>query len=297
MRGNANDVASLALLPELAHRARFGQQLLADPDQDRWRRRGHPTLRPPERVIWREVVQQRFAVTDDQRRRRRIRLALPDAPIAAARRVQRRLTGRPRVAWDLNTSFPRESQQSIDEMANIRQSVQWQPPAFYRRWWPEMDWFVLPTFSDAHVRINVAGRERDGRIPIDEFGAACDRFEEFVGRCTNPRTGRPAVEQVHRMRDHPLEPNAPDGDLVVVWAEPLDALEHPDFGLVGPLPFQRTGEHSANGFAFVAAPGIERQDGGCRSAFDVTPTILALLGRDVPADVEGSPIVTPSSVA
>ena len=156
---------------------------------------------------------------------------------------------------------------------------------------------MLPTFSDAHVRINVAGRERDGRVPIDEFGAACDRFEEFVRRCTNPRTGRPAVDQVLRMRDHPLEPNAPDGDLVVVWAEPVDALEHPDLGIVGPLPFQRTGEHSPNGFAFVAAPGVERQDVGCRSAFDVTPTILALLGRDVPADVVGSSIVTPSSVA
>ena len=115
MQANANDVASLALLPELLHRAHFGVDA---PGRRRTRivggARGYPTLRPPERVIWRQVVQQRFAVTDEQRRRRRIRLALPDAPIAAARRLQRRLTGRPRVAWELNTSFPSESTQSIE---------------------------------------------------------------------------------------------------------------------------------------------------------------------------------------
>ena len=169
MRANANDVTSLALLPELAHRLHFGESLLADVGQAAWKRRGYPPLRPPERVIWRDVVTKQFAVTPRERRRKRLRRALPDAPIAAARRIQRRLTGRPRVAWDLNTSFPTESEQSIEEMSAVHQSLHWQPPSRYRRWWPQMDWFVLPTFSDAHVRVNVAGRERDGRIPIDEF--------------------------------------------------------------------------------------------------------------------------------
>lgn len=99
------------------------------------------------------------------------------------------------------------------------------------------------------------------------------------------------------MRHHPLEPNAPDADLVVLWDEPADALVHPDVGMVGPLPFQRTGEHSANGFAFVSGPGIEHRDVGTRSAFDVTPTILALLGHDAEASMSGTPIVTGSTVS
>jgi predicted AlkP superfamily phosphohydrolase/phosphomutase len=297
MRANANDVTSLALLPELAHRLRFGSGLLADVGQEAWKRRGYRPLRPPERVIWREVVEQRFAVTPEQRRRRRVRLAMPDAPIAAARRLQRRLTGRPHVAWELNASFPAETRKSIDEMADIHQSLHWQPPSYYRRWWPQMDWFVLPTFSDAHVRINVAGRERDGRVPIGEFPQACDRVEETVRSCVNPRTGRPAVADVHRMRDHPLEPNAPDGDLVVVWDEPADALVHPEIGMVGPLPFQRTGEHSANGFAFISGPGIERAVTDPRSAFDITPTILAMLGRDIDPDLQGRPIVSGATLS
>ena len=195
MRNNANDVTSLALLPELAHRLHFGESLLADVGQAAWQRRGYQPLRPPERVIWRDVFSKQFAVSAQERRRKRFRRALPDAPIAVGRRLQRRLTGRPRVAWDLNTTFPTESEQSIDEMAAISESLHWQPPMRYRRWWPQMDWFVLPTFSDAHVRLNVAGRERDGRIPIDDFGEACDGFEDTVRACINPRTGRSAVEQ------------------------------------------------------------------------------------------------------
>jgi predicted AlkP superfamily phosphohydrolase/phosphomutase len=297
MRANANDVTSLALLPELAHRLHFGEALLADVGQAAWARRGYPPLRPPERIIWREAVSQRFAATARERRRRRIRLALPDAPIAAARRVQRRLTGRPHVSWELNTSFPAESELSIEEMADVHGSLQWQPPTRYRRWWPRMDWFVLPTFSDAHVRINVAGRERDGRVPIEEFHQACDRFESTVRACFNPRTGRSAVEHVYRMREHPLEPNGPDGDLVVVWSDPADAIVHPDVGMVGPLPFQRTGEHSANGFAFVSGPGVEPADIGSRSAFDVPPTILALLGKPADPAMSGTPITTGVAIA
>jgi len=297
MQANANDVPSLALLPELAHRLHFGEALLADVGQAAWRRRGHRPLRPPERMIWREVVRQRFAITPEERRRRRLRLAVPDAPIALARKIQRRLTGSPRVAWELNTSFPAESEASIEDMADVRQSVQWQPPSFYRRWWPQMDWFVQPTFSDAHVRINVEGRERDGRIPMDDFQQACNRFEQTVRACVNPRTGRSAVAEVYRMREHPLEPNGPDGDLVVVWSDPpADALIHPDVGMVGPLPFQRTGEHSVNGFAFMSGPGIERGDLGTRSAFDVPPTILALMGREPEPGIAGTAMVARTAV-
>lgn len=291
MQSNANDLPSLALLPEVLHRLHFGEALLLDVGQERWRRNGFRPLRPPERMIWRDVVRKRFATTEEERRRKRLRQALPDLPIAVARSVQHRLTGKPRMAWELETDFPAESELSFEEMAALTSSVQWQPPSFYRAYWPQMDWFVLPTFSDAHVRINVEGRERDGRVPMEEFGAACDRFEDVVRACTNPRTGKSAVAEVHRMRQHPLEPNAPDGDLVVVWDAPTDALAHPDAGLVGPLPYQRTGEHSVNGFAFVAGPGVERADLGLRSAFDLPPTILELSGRRPDRPLEGRSLV------
>lgn len=292
MQPNANDLPSLALLPEMLHRQAFGDGLLLDVDQERWRGDGFPPRHPAERLTWRDVVRKQFALTEDERRRKRLRMTLPDWPVDYTRRIQHRLTGRPHMAWQLNTEFPPECTESVEEMAAVTKSVQWQPPAFYRRFWQDMDWFVLPTFSDAHVRLNVAGRERDGRIPIDEFEVACDRFEQFVRGCTNPRTGNAAVSEVHRMRRHPLEQNGPDGDIVVEWSEPMDALAHPDVGMVGPLPYQRTGEHSVNGFAFMAGPGIERSDLGRRSAFDLPPTVLSLLGKPEDRELVGSPLVS-----
>jgi predicted AlkP superfamily phosphohydrolase/phosphomutase len=296
MQTNASDVPSLALLPELLHRLHFGESLLLDVGQERWRRSGYRPVRPPERLIWRDVVRKRFARTEEDRRTKQRRLALPDQPVEWARRLQHRLTGKPHMAWDLETEFPTESDQSIDEMAAITKSVQWQPPAFYQRYWPEMDWFVLPTFSDAHVRLNVEGRERDGRIAVDDFGPAIDRFEETVRAAVNPKTGRSAVAEVIRMRDHPLEQNGPDGDLVIVWDGPTEALEHPDAGLIGPLPYQRTGEHSVNGFAFVAGPQIDRADLGVRSSFDLAPTVLELLGRAPDRPLRGTPLVSTTTV-
>lgn len=47
------------------------------------------------------------------------------------------------------------------------------------------------------------------------------------------------------------------------------------------------GQHTSNGFAFFAGPGIERADLGERSTLDVTPTILDLLGHEPPPHMAG----------
>lgn len=284
MQVNANDVPSLALLPELLHRLHFGTPLLADVGQHKWRRSGHRPLDMPRRLIWRQALH--------KRRMRGPRAAVPDPLIAGARALQRGVTGRPRPAWDFPNRSEAECHLEPLAMSQQRKPLRWQTSYWYRDYWPEMRWFVLPTFSDAHVRINLQGRERDGLVPADDYKRACDDFEETVRACVDPRTGRPAVDDVVRMRvDDPFDPDGPDSDLVVVWAEAADALEHPDAGLVGPLPYSRTGEHSANGFAFLSGPGIAPADLGERSAFDMTPTIVALLGADPSASgFEGTPM-------
>ena len=52
----------------------------------------------------------------------------------------------------------------------------------------------------------------------------------------------------------PVEPadgRMPPADLVVRFADALDALEHPRAGRIGPVPFLRTGEHDRRGFLLV----------------------------------------------
>ena len=85
-----------------------------------------------------------------------------------------------------------------------------------------------------------------------------------------------------------------DADLRVTWEEGVCALEHPVHGLVGPVPFRRTGDHmGARGFVNFAGPNVAPGDGGLGTVLDLAPTIAslasgtalpALSGRDLLAD-------------
>jgi len=149
--------------------------------------------------------------------------------------------------------------------------------------------FALPSFYDGRVRINLKGRERHGVVTASRYEEACRAVERLLRECGNPRTGEPAVDSVERAatRD-PLSMTSSEADLVVVWREGVAAIEHPRLGLVGPVPPRRTGGHTGpHGLAYVRAPGLEAADRGVRSAFDVVPTLVNLLGTQSPVRLSG----------
>ena len=162
---------------------------------------------------------------------------------------------------------------------------------WYRRFWSRQPYFALPELSDGHIRINVVGREANGVVAPEDFRAVGQQLIDELRRCRNPRTGEEVLEDVIWTCTDPMDTDAPAPDLVLLWREPMDALEHPTAGTVGPFPFMRTGEHSSNGFAFVSGPGITPGSAGQRSAFDVPPTIIELLGVEVPADIQGESLL------
>ena len=282
MQANANDVPSVILLPELLHRLQFGTSLFGVPGQaKKWKAQGFPALVPSDRYTWETTIRRGFGKGVFGRTRRYATGFVPEELLEKALRLRRKLTGRkePRPPWEFRGPVKPETELSVEEVVAMRGTLQWQPPSWYKEFWPQMKWFVLPTFSDAHVRINLKGRERDGIVEPADYDKTCDEFETMLRRCVDPRTGRPIVDQVIRVRaDDPMRKDGADADLVVLWNEPIDALEHPDAGLIGPVAFNRTGEHSSNGFAFFAGPGIEPADLGTRKAYDMTPSILSLLG-------------------
>jgi hypothetical protein len=168
----------------------------------------------------------------------------------------------------------------------------WQVVSWYRLHWPHMRMFALPSFVDGRVRINVRGRERHGVVDPDDYERVCAEVEACLGACRDPRTGRGVVAEITRPRAHdPLAPGGPDADLVVQWSHCIDALEHPTVGLVGPFPCRRTGAHSGRGFALFSGPGISRADLGQHRVVDLPATILALLGREPPDDLNGHPML------
>jgi hypothetical protein len=115
-------------------------------------------------------------------------------------------------------------------------------------------------------------------------------------RLTDARTGKPAVKRVVRTR---LGPDGPavdgdrpsDADLIVIWdGVPIDVVDHPTAGRIGPVPFKRSGSHVHRGFLLAAGPGVAPGARAEGHALDIPPTILTLLGAPIPAHFDGRPL-------
>lgn len=291
----ADDLPSMVLLPELLHRLHFGKGLMHDQDVDRWRREGYPVVVPASDRAWAVMdwIRDQFAVSPRDRFLQTMRRIVPPSLYE----VLRRRTGRPPSypIGELNEPIAPPCRLTPDEIkaGPVRKSIGWQPAAWYDQHWPKMRYFAVPTFTDAHIRINLQGRERDGIVALEDYDAVCDEIVAELEKITDPRTGEPAMAEVLRVRAYdPMDPKGPDADLLVVWRSAYDAIEHPATGVLGPVPYMRTGAHTPNGFVLVSGPGIEPQDLGSRPAEDMTPTIVELLGQDRPEGMLGTSMVS-----
>lgn len=256
MGPNESDVPSMALLPELLFRWRFGRPMLeprpswrSEPiallgeDEAHWDLAVRRQLRPPRAPL--------APLLDALRRR-------PTPAIPAERRAR---------------SLP----------------VDWIPAAQYRRFWPSMRAFALPAYYHGRIRLNLQGREARGKVRPRDYDAVREEVARLLRECTDPRTGLPAVQRVERFTDRdPLAMDETDADLDVLWNGNPTALDHPRLGRIGPVPHRRTGGHTgAHGIAYLRLPGHPPADGGKRSAFDVAPTLFDLRGETPPPDLSG----------
>lgn len=285
------DLLSNTLAPELLHRLAFGAPLLHQPSVRRWQRRGQPPVVLPTGMS--HVAHMRGAFGD--RRWRRARAAIRRTAFAAATAVapgpMGRLTMRVRAARNVRPPGGVPDPTTLAPLDGDLRYDRWFVATWYRPWWPEMRAFVVPSFADLHLRVNLAGREAEGIVALDDYQQACAEVAATFQACRNPRTGHPLVAEVlfPRAGDPFAEIGVP-ADVVIRWAEDADTLEHPDIGVVGPYPAWRAGGHAARGFALVAggdvAPG--RVDGN--RIVDLTATILDLAGVEPREPIDGRPI-------
>ena len=168
-------------------------------------------------------------------------------------------------------------------------SVQWMPAARYRRAWPRMRAFALPSYYDGRVRINLRGRERNGLVHLDEYEDVCSEMTALVSNCRNPISGQGVVDSIEcGPSARALELDASAADITIVWKGTSLAFEHPTLGRIGPVPFRRVGGHTGPfGMAYIAAERIEVGDRGTRSSFDVVPTLFDLLDEPLPQCISG----------
>ena len=262
MGPNYSDTASMALLPELMYRRSFARPLLRQPDG--WT---DTHASPPlgEREDWSAAI------------RAHLPAAEPAPLLSRIGRAARRLVGEAEPAG-----------------SHLHRSVAWIPAMSYQPHWRSMDAFALPSYYDGRIRINLKGREADGRVNASEYEALCDELEATIRECRDPATGAEVVGHIERVEGRdPLTVGPTEPDLAVVWKGTFCALEHPTLGLVGPVPFRRTGGHTGPfGMAYFSNVEVEPGDHGVRSAFDVVPTICELLGEPPPEGLSGDSLLS-----
>jgi predicted AlkP superfamily phosphohydrolase/phosphomutase len=277
------DTPSGALLPEFLSRLYAGEGVLDAGDAAAWRQQGCPPVVPG--PCQRNGYFSARRTNGDPRVRvaQRVLEALPAAAWPAqhaARRVVARVLGK-RVG-PAGMTIPPE----VDVDAGVLESTRiqfGQVADWYHAQRSTMPAFALPSFAHGYVRVNLAGRERDGVVDPGDYRRVTDELAAVLRTCTSPRTGRPVVRDVVRTRGDTvaaaLDPDGPYADLIVVWEPCVDAFEHPGTGLVGPFPLQRVAGHSRNGFALVCAPGLLPGDGGRQNAVALTGVLRSLLAR------------------
>lgn len=270
MGPNRSDVPSMFLTAELLYRHAFGRPYFQQPQ--RWTCGADvPSLGEDEE--WAGIVNNNFP------RPRLERLS---------RFVSRRIPGFER--------FRRHEVPASTERAYLRRPLHWIPATRYRAHWPTMRAFALPSFYDGRVRINLQGRERAGRVPIENYASVCSEVEALLRECRDPSTGESCVDFIERPGQHdPRALGATEADLVVTWKGHACAFDHPRLGRIGPIPFRRPGGHTGvHGLAYLRGSPLAPGDFGVRSAFDVAPTLCELLGEASPAGMSGKSLLAAS---
>jgi len=198
--------------------------------------------------------------------------------------------------WALRTPFGERMLESPDAQGRRGDALDWNPTNWSRPLWPRMRAFVLPSYLQGMIRINVTGREGAGVVDPSAFGAECDRVEALLRGLVDARTGRALVRDVVRTRSQPFDAglgNHP-ADLLVIWTDrdATDCVEGPGIGRIGPVPQFRSGGHAQTGFCIARGPGIPagsalRDDA---RVVDLSATLVQAMGVTPPPSMEGRPL-------
>ena len=268
MGANWIDTTAMMMVPELMYRYAFGKPFFPQPKS--WSDTPEGQIVFPDHLeYWEACFMRRYPRWRPSQWRRIARNRLPAALV---RRYD---------AW---TAEPENA-----ERGPIWSHLHWMPTLNYQAYWPAMPAFCLPAFQDVRIRLNVAGRESKGIVAQTDYQRVCDDIERVLNECLDGPDGRPAVSSIVRPhRQDPMAVGATQADLIVHWHRPVQSLVHARLGTIGPIPFRRPGGHSGGlGLARIRAATVSVGHFGERSAFDVVPTLIDLLGEPVPGQLSG----------
>jgi predicted AlkP superfamily phosphohydrolase/phosphomutase len=156
---------------------------------------------------------------------------------------------------------------------------------------------VENNYAHGGIRVNLAGREPDGKVAPHEFDRFCEELTRDLMDIVDADTGKRVAARVIKTRDaYRGEYLDHLPDLLVEWASdaPIASirLHSEKLGeLFGEYKFCRSGDHFPGGMFVAFGPGISSgQLDRTVSIMDFAPTVCEILNVPLP-DVDGKPIV------
>jgi predicted AlkP superfamily phosphohydrolase/phosphomutase len=189
--------------------------------------------------------------------------------------------------WKSTTKAGKQRLESPEELASLNEPLAWHPAYWYRRLWPEMKAFALPSVGDGYIRLNVIGRESKGLLSPDCFTETLEELQNLISTCKNAY-GVPIAQEVLLTRRKPAERPEVDPDIIVVWnAESITQellCEYTVQMPLGPFPFFRSGGHYGHGSTITNRIYVEKDlrhelFGGTKEQFLQLNTLPLILKR------------------
>jgi len=164
--------------------------------------------------------------------------------------------------------------------------------------WSRSKVFCIPNSNEAYFRVNLQGREPQGIVTAGgEYNELLSQLKEELTGLRNPQNGARAPDQIYLMDQVFQGARRQDlPDAVINWnnaARVLDEIESPKAGRISKQPGYAvspfyTGNHRATAFVLGRGPSVAASSTLARGhILDIAPTVLSMLGTDIPANFEG----------
>ena len=164
-----------------------------------------------------------------------------------------------------------------------------------RKEWSQTLSFSVPQDGFSSVRVNLAGREPEGKIcPGEEYRRYVDALVDELMRLTNADSNQPVIERIFRA-DQQVDPVSMGSgtDLIVWWSQagPIRAIRSATLGLLEEEGREvRTGNHVMRGMFLLSHPDIrpgQHKISGMNS-LDIAPTLCDLANIQPDCTMEGT---------
>ena len=155
----------------------------------------------------------------------------------------------------------------------------------------DIDWrrTLAYSFGYGQIYLNVLGKDKFGVIPRERAEEVTSRIVKELSRVSDPAGERAPIYAVHtkpEMYHGSHAEEAPDIQLVMLegyeafsWASIADGMFTDSV--------DRTGTHNTRGVVAIKGSGVSSGPITEASVYDVAPTILGILGVEIPSDMDG----------